>query len=124
MPLDMAVSADGTRLYVAAFGSSKIGVFDTAALEDGTFVPDASKHIAVSGGGPAGRIGRGFLVARGGAEDFLVQQAAAAVVAKEHAFRRGHGKWRRMIAAGAIRGKRGLTADRLMHRLPATCRRC
>ena len=53
-PLDMAVSADGGTLYVAAFGSAKIGVFDTAELEADTFVPDSSRHIALSGGGPAG----------------------------------------------------------------------
>ena len=58
-PLDMAVSADGTTLYVAAFGSSKIGVFDTAELEADTFVPSASRHIALSGGGPAGVVVRG-----------------------------------------------------------------
>jgi YVTN family beta-propeller protein len=55
-PLGMAVSADGTTLFVAAFGSSKIGVVDTAALEGGTFTPDADDHIAVSGGGPTGLV--------------------------------------------------------------------
>jgi DNA-binding beta-propeller fold protein YncE len=54
LPLQMAVSCDGATLYVAAFGSSKIGVFATAELENDTFVPDASDHIEVSGGGPAG----------------------------------------------------------------------
>ncbi|HEV7732003.1 MAG TPA: hypothetical protein VGR62_07570 [Candidatus Binatia bacterium] len=53
-PLDMAISSDGTTLYVAAFGSSKIGVFDTAALEADTFTPSAADHITVSGGGPTG----------------------------------------------------------------------
>jgi YVTN family beta-propeller protein len=53
-PLDMAVSADGATLYVAAFGSSKVGVFSTAALEADSFVPDAADHVAVSGGGPSG----------------------------------------------------------------------
>jgi DNA-binding beta-propeller fold protein YncE len=53
-PLGMAVTADGTKLYVAAFGSSKIGVFDTAALEDDSFVPSAANHIALDGGGPTG----------------------------------------------------------------------
>ena len=38
-PLDMAVASDGT-LYVAAFGSSKIGVFNTTELEHDTFVPE------------------------------------------------------------------------------------
>ena len=35
-PLDMAVTSDGATLYVAAFGSSKVGVFDTAELENDT----------------------------------------------------------------------------------------
>jgi DNA-binding beta-propeller fold protein YncE len=53
-PLEMAVTPDGTTLYVAAFGSAKIGVFNTAALENDTFVPNAADHIELSGGGPAG----------------------------------------------------------------------
>jgi DNA-binding beta-propeller fold protein YncE len=55
-PLGMAVSADGRTLYVAAFGSSKIGVFDTASLESNTFDPTAisKRYIHVSGGGPSG----------------------------------------------------------------------
>jgi YVTN family beta-propeller protein len=53
-PAGMAVSDDGATLYVAAFGSSAIGVFDTAALENDTFTPDAADHIALSGGGPGG----------------------------------------------------------------------
>ncbi len=52
-PLGMAVTADGRTLYVAAFGSGAVGVFDTAALEADTFVPDAGDHIAVSAGGPS-----------------------------------------------------------------------
>ncbi len=56
MPLDMALTADGRTLYVAAFGSGKVGVFDTKSLEDGTFDPvTASRnYIAVSGGGASG----------------------------------------------------------------------
>jgi len=53
-PLGMAVSSNGQTLYVTAFGSSKVGVFSTAALENDTFVPDDADHIAVSGGGPTG----------------------------------------------------------------------
>ncbi len=55
-PTGMAVNAAGTVLYVAAFGSSRIGVFDTAALEADTFTPSAAAHIAVSGGGPSGLV--------------------------------------------------------------------
>ena len=38
-PLDMAVTRNGQTLYLAAFGSSKIGVFDTSELENDTFDP-------------------------------------------------------------------------------------
>jgi len=55
-PVGMAVTADGATLYVAAFGSAKIGVFDTVELEGGTFTPDAADHISLSGGGPAGLV--------------------------------------------------------------------
>ena len=53
-PMDMAISNDGKTLYVAAFGSSKVGVFSTAQLEGNTFVPDQANQIHVSGGGPGG----------------------------------------------------------------------
>ena len=52
-PLGMAIASDGT-LYVAAFGSSKVGVFNATELENDTFVPDPARHIEVSGGGPSG----------------------------------------------------------------------
>ncbi len=52
-PTDMVVTSDGSTLYVAAFGSGKVGIFDTAQLEAGTFTPSSASHIAV-GGGPAG----------------------------------------------------------------------
>ena len=54
IPLQMAVTSDGGTLYVAAFGSGVVGVFDTAQLEADTFTPSAADHIAVSGGGPGG----------------------------------------------------------------------
>jgi DNA-binding beta-propeller fold protein YncE/mono/diheme cytochrome c family protein len=53
-PLGMAVDAAGGTLWVAAFGSSAVGVYDTAELEQNTFVPDVADHIALSGGGPSG----------------------------------------------------------------------
>ena len=57
-PLEMVLSADGTTLYVAAFGSSKVGVYSTAALEDDSFDPVARSafHLSVSGGGPSGLV--------------------------------------------------------------------
>ena len=57
-PTEMVVSPDGATLYVAAFGSSRIGVFDTVALEGDTFDPTTASgdYIAVSGGGPSGLV--------------------------------------------------------------------
>jgi YVTN family beta-propeller protein len=55
-PTAMAVTANGQTLYVAAFGSSQVGVFTTTQIEADTFVPTASNHIAVSGGGPSGLV--------------------------------------------------------------------
>ncbi len=55
-PLGMEVSDDGRTLYVAAFGSSRIGIFDTDELEQDSFVPAAANHIVVSGGGPSGLV--------------------------------------------------------------------
>ncbi len=53
-PMDMAISSDGKTLYVAAFGSQKVGIFDTAKLENNSFVPDAANQVVLSAGGPAG----------------------------------------------------------------------
>jgi sugar lactone lactonase YvrE len=56
-PLGMQFSSDGSTLYVAAFGSSKIGVYDTTELANNTFVPGASgSQFTVSGGGPSGLV--------------------------------------------------------------------
>jgi DNA-binding beta-propeller fold protein YncE len=54
MPTGMVVSSDGSTIYVAALGSSKVGTFSTAELEQNTFVPSVGSQIAVSGGGPTG----------------------------------------------------------------------
>jgi DNA-binding beta-propeller fold protein YncE len=55
-PLGLAVSADGSTLYVAGFGSGKIGVYPTAALEADTFDPTvvSAEAIELGGGGPVG----------------------------------------------------------------------
>jgi DNA-binding beta-propeller fold protein YncE len=57
-PLEMVLSADNSRLYVAAFGSSRIGVYDTAALEAGSLDPTVASadFIELSGGGPSGLV--------------------------------------------------------------------
>jgi DNA-binding beta-propeller fold protein YncE len=56
LPQQMAVTSDGKTLYVATLGTSKIGVFDTQALENDTFTPSTSAQIKVSGGGLAGLV--------------------------------------------------------------------
>src|SRR5262245_20505644 len=55
-PLEMVVTRNGQTLFLAAFGSSKIGVFDTAGLESDNFDPRSASdnYITVSGGGPSG----------------------------------------------------------------------
>jgi MYXO-CTERM domain-containing protein len=55
-PTDMVISSDGATLYVAAFGSSKVGVIPTSALENGTFDPtvESANYLNLSGGGPGG----------------------------------------------------------------------
>jgi DNA-binding beta-propeller fold protein YncE len=56
LPQEMAVTGDGRTLYVATLGTSKIGVFDTSALEHDTFTPSTADQIKVSGGGLTGLI--------------------------------------------------------------------
>jgi YVTN family beta-propeller protein len=56
-PVGMAVSSDGTTLYVTGFGSQKIGVYDTAKLEADAFHPelaDGVTYVPLAGGGPSG----------------------------------------------------------------------
>jgi YVTN family beta-propeller protein len=53
-PQGLAFSADGSTLFVAALGSNKIVPFQTAQLDNDSFVPNASTHIQLSGdGGPS-----------------------------------------------------------------------
>jgi len=60
-PLQPVVSSLGDKLYVAAFGSAKIGVFDTADIEDPNFeanfdpTAESANYIA-TGGGPSGMV--------------------------------------------------------------------
>ena len=59
-PLGMAFSPDANTLYVAAFGSKKIGVFSTSEIDNDTFTPSATDHIQLSGaGGPSGLVVQG-----------------------------------------------------------------
>ncbi len=53
-PQAMAVSDDGTRLYLAAFGSRKIVRIDTQSLTAGSFMPRTDDQLLLSAGGPGG----------------------------------------------------------------------
>ncbi|PLW70915.1 hypothetical protein [Pseudohalioglobus lutimaris] len=53
-PTSLAVSPDGSRLYVAAFGSAKVAAIPTAQLGSGAYVPNPSLHAELPAGGPAG----------------------------------------------------------------------
>ncbi|MEM7135306.1 MAG: hypothetical protein AAF500_01935 [Myxococcota bacterium] len=54
-PLQMAVTADGSTLYVAGFGSNNVAFYDTTELENDTFVQDGNNLISV-GAQPAGLV--------------------------------------------------------------------
>ncbi|HEY8154036.1 MAG TPA: thrombospondin type 3 repeat-containing protein [Myxococcota bacterium] len=43
-------------VYVAAFGSGKVGVFDANQLESNGFTPNPNNQIELSGGGPSGLV--------------------------------------------------------------------
>ncbi|HEX4309212.1 MAG TPA: hypothetical protein VHZ25_04240 [Acidobacteriaceae bacterium] len=89
MPTGMAVTSDGKTMYVAAFGSSKIGVFSTASIEQDTFNPvtASANYIQVSGGGVSGVVldqGRGLLYAMTRFDDSVkvVKLSAASEIGK------------------------------------------
>jgi YVTN family beta-propeller protein len=85
-PVGMAITADGSTLYVAAFGSSTVGMFDTGALEDDSFVPSSLDHIPVRGGGPSGLVldeprGRLYVLTRFDDAISIIDTAARSEVA-------------------------------------------
>jgi DNA-binding beta-propeller fold protein YncE len=53
-PVDLAFSPDGSQVYVAGFGSEKVGIFDAAALEAGNIVNGSTKRLIDVGAGPSG----------------------------------------------------------------------
>lgn len=55
-PLEMAVSKDGSRLYVSAFASQKIAIYNADDLAAGTFTNTVDTQIPLSGGGPTGLV--------------------------------------------------------------------
>lgn len=59
-PLQPVVSSDGNTIYIAAMGSSKVGVFSRSELEDASFeanydpTTQSSDYLSTTGGGPTG----------------------------------------------------------------------
>lgn len=53
-PASLVVSPDGSRLYVAAFGSAKVAAIPTDQLRSGNYVPNPAFHAELPAGGPAG----------------------------------------------------------------------
>jgi len=59
-PMLPEISSDGNTIYIPAFGSSKIGVFTKAELEDASFeanfdpTTESSDYLTTVGGGPSG----------------------------------------------------------------------
>lgn len=54
IPLEMAVTADGGALYLAAMGSGKLVRYETDKLEDDQFVPALDDQLKLSQGGATG----------------------------------------------------------------------
>lgn len=50
----LEVSADGTTLYSAAFGSRKLAFLDIESLATGVYSADSEDHLVLPGGGPSG----------------------------------------------------------------------
>jgi len=51
-PMGMAISSDGSMLYVAGFGSNKVVAYDTELLESDGFTVNAAQQVKLQGGGP------------------------------------------------------------------------
>lgn len=56
LPVSLAFDAAGDTLWVAALGSAKVSAIDTASLDDGSFSPDPSDHVDLTGSGPCGLV--------------------------------------------------------------------
>ncbi|SFR41465.1 40-residue YVTN family beta-propeller repeat-containing protein [Marinobacter daqiaonensis] len=69
IPLQMAVSSDGEKLFMASMGANKLVRYDTGALESDSFQPDTNDQLVVGGGGATGVVldearGRAFVTTR------------------------------------------------------------
>jgi len=55
-PMGMAMTADGSVLYVAGFASNKVVAYDTDALESDSYTVNTDQQVALKGGGPVGMV--------------------------------------------------------------------
>ncbi len=53
-PLEMAVTPDGSTLYMASMGTNKLARYSTAQLESNSFTPSTANQLVLSGGLPTG----------------------------------------------------------------------
>jgi DNA-binding beta-propeller fold protein YncE len=53
-PQDIAVSSDGSRIYVVGQGSSKLAIYNATQIESGSLAAGSAKLVALTGGGPTG----------------------------------------------------------------------
>ncbi|MFT3857204.1 MAG: hypothetical protein QM742_06815 [Aquabacterium sp.] len=53
-PMEMAVTADGSTLYLASMGTNKIARISTSALENGSYKPSTANQIVLNNGLPTG----------------------------------------------------------------------
>ncbi|GAB1259472.1 YncE family protein [Aurantivibrio plasticivorans] len=68
-PLEMAVTSDGSTLFVAAMSSNKLARLNTNQLENNTFSPSTADQLVLTGGAPTGVVldegrGRAFVTTR------------------------------------------------------------
>jgi DNA-binding beta-propeller fold protein YncE/mono/diheme cytochrome c family protein len=55
-PLGIAVRADGSRVYLTAFGSRRVAWYAANGLENGTFAASGARQIKLAAGGPTGLV--------------------------------------------------------------------
>jgi YVTN family beta-propeller protein len=90
-PMEMAITSDGSTLYVAGFGSNGVHIYDTTELKNGTFTPSTSNiiplPIALKGiqGGASGLVldearGRLYVTSRSTNETYIFNTSTKALL--------------------------------------------
>ncbi len=55
-PLEMAITPDGSTMYMASMSTNKLARYSTAQIENNTFTPSPAEQLVLSGGLPTGVI--------------------------------------------------------------------